>query len=70
MTIQFASPPAQKEFLTPQELAAKLNMSVKWVTKQTQARAIPGQTKIGRLWRYRTAEVEKRLLSGKFLIEK
>ena len=60
----------QSEYLTPGQLAAKLNMSLKWVVKHTQARRIPGQTKFGRLWRYRRVEVEKRLLSGTFLKEK
>ncbi len=54
---------------TPKELAAKLNMSLKWVVKMTQAHRMPGQIKIGRLWRYRRADVEKRLLAGDFLLE-
>ena len=58
------------DFLTPRELADKIKMSVKWVTNQTQARRIPGQTKMGRLWRYRLTEIEKRLLSGELLNEK
>jgi excisionase family DNA binding protein len=59
------------DYLTPQELAAKLSMSLKWVTKYTQARKIPGQVKIGRLWRYNRAEIEKRLLSGnEFLLQR
>ena len=58
------------DFLTPKELSRKLNMSLKWVEKQTQARRIPGQVKMGRLWRYKIKEVEKRLLSGKeFLLK-
>lgn len=57
------------EYLTPQELAAMLNMSLKWVVKHTQLHRIPGQTKMGRLWRYRRTEVEKRLLSGIFLLD-
>ena len=58
------------DFFTPKELALKLNMSLKWVITQTQARRIPGQTKIGRLWRYRKTDVEKRLLSEEFLLKK
>lgn len=54
---------------TPKELAAKLNMSLKWVVKMTQAHRMPGQIKIGRLWRYRRVDVEKRLLAGDFLLE-
>jgi excisionase family DNA binding protein len=56
------------EYLTPQELAIMLNMSLKWVVKHTQFHRIPGQIKMGRLWRYRRSEVEMRLLSGKFLL--
>lgn len=58
------------DFLKPKELADKIGMSLKWVTAQTQARRVPGQIKIGRLWRYRLTEVEKRLLAGQFLHEK
>ena len=60
----------KQEVMTPKDLAEKLAMSLKWVVKQTQARRVPGQIKIGRLWRYRRAEVEKRLLAGQFLLEK
>ena len=65
--VVFAQTP--RDFLTPQEVASKLGMSVKWVTKQTQARRMPGQIKVGRLWRYRRTDVEKRLLAGSFLLE-
>jgi len=58
------------DFLTPRELALKLGMSLKWIVAQTQARRIPGQTKMGHAWRYRRTEVEKRLLSGEFLLRK
>jgi|LFRM01.1.fsa_nt_gb excisionase family DNA binding protein len=53
-----------REYFTPHELAAKLNVSVKFVQTQTQARRIPGQVKVGRLWRYNRAEVEKAILKG------
>ncbi len=58
------------ELLTPTELANRLKMSLKWVVKHTQGRCIPGQVKVGGLWRYRRIEVEKRLLSGQFLLKK
>ena len=54
----------QSDYFTPEELALKINMSVKFIQTNTQLRKIPGQTKIGRLWRYRRSEVEKRLLLG------
>lgn len=52
------------DFYTPQELALRLNVSIKFVQTQTQARRIPGQVKVGRLWRYNRAEVEKAILKG------
>ena len=62
-------PTCSPEYFTPNELAALLNMSLKWVVKYTQLRRIPGQIKIGRLWRYRRTEVQMRLLSGTFLLD-
>ena len=59
----------QSDYFTPEELALKINMSIKFIQTNTQLRKIPGQTKIGRLWRYRRSEVEKRLLNGQFLLE-
>ena len=57
------------EYFTPQQLAAHVSMSLKFIVKHTQARRIPGQTKIGGYWRYRRSDIEKRLLSGKFLLD-
>lgn len=56
--------------LTPRELAGRLNMSLKWVEKHTQDRRIPGQVKVGRVWRYAWVEVQKRIIAGKILLEK
>lgn len=56
------------EYLTPQALAAMMSVSLKFIIKQTQARRIPGQIKVGRIWRYKRSEVEKRVLSGHFLL--
>ena len=56
------------ELLTPAQLATKLNVSLKSVTKWTQARRIQGQRKIGRLWRYDAREVERGLLREQFLL--
>jgi predicted DNA-binding transcriptional regulator AlpA len=64
------NPATLPDYLTPKELAVKIGMSHKFVVCQTQARRVPGQVKIGRLWRYRRVEVEKRLLSGEFLLKK
>ena len=59
-----------KEYLTPRELADKLAVSLRFIEDNTMAKKIPGQIKIGRLWRYKITEVEKALLRGTFLIEK
>lgn len=56
--------------LTPKELASKLNMSMKWVEKHTQSRRIPGQVKVGRVWRYDWVEVQRRMLTGQVLLER
>ncbi|MBN1578227.1 MAG: helix-turn-helix domain-containing protein [Chitinispirillaceae bacterium] len=58
----------EKEFYSPSELATKLNIARKTVTKHTQARRIPGQVKIGGQWRYRVTDVEKALLRGSLLL--
>lgn len=57
-------------FLTPEELAAFLKVPPRWVEKQTQARRLPGQTKVGRYWRYRRADIEKQILTGEILLPK
>ena len=61
---------SEPEFLTPRQLAVRVNMSQKWVVKRTQERVVPGQIKIGRLWRYRRSDVEKHLKGGTFLLDK
>jgi predicted DNA-binding transcriptional regulator AlpA len=55
--------------LSPEQLANKLNMSLKWVEKHTQERRIPGQVKVGRVWRYNWIEVQKRMISGQVLLD-
>lgn len=58
----------QPEYLTPEQLAEKLNVSRKTVTKWTQARRVPGQTKLGRIWRYSRFAIEKALVREQFLL--
>lgn len=58
----------ESDFLTPQELAGKIKMSIAFVEKYTQSRRFPGMVKMGRFWRYRIADVEKQLLSGQILL--
>jgi hypothetical protein len=61
--------PDGSDFISPKQLATRLSMSLKWVEKQTQARRMPGQVKMGRVWRYHWVEVQKRMLTGQLLLE-
>lgn len=53
----------KEELLTPEELSEILKVSLKAVKNWTQSGKIPGQKKIGRLWRYRKSEVLKQLIT-------
>ena len=57
------------EYLSAPELAEKLNVSLKSVINWTQARRLPC-IKMGRINRYPRVEIEKRLLSGRLLIDR
>lgn len=57
------------DFYTANQLADRLQVSIRSVEAWTQARRVPGQFQVGRLWRYRAADVERRLLSGQFLLD-
>jgi hypothetical protein len=59
----------EPEYLTGAQLAAKVNVSIKAVSKWTQARRLPC-CKMGRVWRYPVREIDKRLLSGSLLYDK
>ena len=52
----------ESDFLNAQQLADKLGMSKKWIEKHVLQ--IPGRTKMGRLWRFKKSEIEKRLING------
>jgi hypothetical protein len=58
------------KLLSAKELAKFLNVSLKFVEKYTALRRIPGQTKVGRVWRYDLRAIEKKLLSGELLLSK
>jgi excisionase family DNA binding protein len=60
----------EKEFFDTGELARYLNVSKKSVEKWRGQRLIQGTVKIGRVYRFRRIEIEKRLLSGRFLLDK
>lgn len=59
----------QPEYLNARQLAVALNVSHKAIVKWTQARRLPF-IKMGRANRYPRIEIEKRLLSGKLLLDK
>jgi hypothetical protein len=62
--------PVEPEYYSPAELARKVGMSAKWVEAHTQARRIPGQTQMGRAWRYEKAAIHAGLASGQLLLPK
>jgi excisionase family DNA binding protein len=57
---------AEPEYLTGKQLAGKLNVSRKAVVKWTAAHRLPC-CKMGRVWRYPSNEINKRLLGGQLL---
>jgi len=60
----------EREFYSGKELAVKLGASTRVIEKWRYEGRIPGQVKIGGMWRYRIVDVEKRLLNGDFLLPK
>jgi excisionase family DNA binding protein len=56
------------ELLTPAQLAVKLSVSKKTITKWVQLRRIPGMRRVGRLWRFYRPDVEKAMLRPTFLL--
>jgi hypothetical protein len=58
---------SDSDFYKPEDLAIKLNCSLKSVRTWTQAHRVPGQRKIGRVWRYYKPEIEKAILRENFL---
>jgi len=54
----------EQEYLTTDELAAHIKMSVKFIEKYRHTGRIPGAVKISSSWRFNKAEVNKRLVSG------
>lgn len=60
---------SETEFFSVQELAAYLNCSEKFIRKHIESRRLPGMVRVGRLYRFRKSDVEKRLLSGQLLLD-
>ena len=60
----------ESSFFDTRELAVFLKTSVRTVEKWRGQRLIPGAVQVGRVWRFRKNEIEKRLLSGRLLLDK
>jgi excisionase family DNA binding protein len=59
----------QNELLTADELAKMLKVSRRFIEVNTGAGRIPGQIKVGRLWRYRKTVIQRALIGAQFLIK-
>ena len=59
----------ESEYLDTPQLATMLNVSVKAIIKWREECRIPGAIKFGRVWRFNKREIQKRLLSGNFLLD-
>jgi len=57
----------EQKYLTALQVANKLSCSLKAIQKWTAQKRIPGAVKCGYHWRYSSAEINKRLLSGQLL---
>ncbi len=56
--------------LTPDEVAARINISRKFIITHAERGDFPGAVKCGyRTWRFSPVEIEKRLLTGKLLLD-
>lgn len=57
------------DYITAQQLADYVNCSIKFIRKHIESKRLPGMVKIGRVYRFRKSDVEKRLLSGQLLLD-
>ena len=58
------------DFFTTEQLAEYINVPVRTVEGWRNAHRIPGAVRCGRIWRFRRTDVERRLVSGNFLLPK
>ncbi len=57
--------------LTKDQFMQRYNVLEDWIQKNTQAKRIPGQFKVGKSWRYPLAEIQKNILkTGQLLLKK
>lgn len=54
----------KSDVLTAKELSEMLKVSRKFVEKHTAAGEIPGQVKVGRVWRYSRIAIQRALRQG------
>ncbi|HEX2956568.1 MAG TPA: helix-turn-helix domain-containing protein [Chitinispirillaceae bacterium] len=57
------------DYITAQQLADYVNCSIKFIRKHIESGRLPGMVKIGRVYRFRKSDIEKRLLSGQLLLD-
>lgn len=57
----------EPEYMTPDQLSAKLQVARKTIKNWTQARRVPGQILCGGRWRFSRNEIEKAILRGELL---
>jgi excisionase family DNA binding protein len=60
--------PQIEPMYTPEDLSQRLNVSVQTITRWVRAGRVPGQRKVGHVWRFYPADVEKALLKDNFLL--
>ena len=58
------------EYLETSQLAMMLNVSKKAIIKWREQGRLAGAVRCGRVWRFNRLAIEKRLLSGKLLLDK
>jgi len=57
----------EKEFYTTEDITNKLGVPIKTFRKWVEKGIVPGQIKVGHLWKFRITEIEKALLRPTFL---
>lgn len=57
-----------QEYFSPGELAEYLNVSKKFIDKHIATKRLPGAVRVGRLWRFKKIDIEKRLAIGELLL--
>jgi excisionase family DNA binding protein len=64
LTSEGLQPSTEPGFFTPEQLAAYMQVPLRSIRKWAMERRIVGQVKVGRLWRFRRADIERAALPG------